>query len=91
MLQIGLRLMAIKNLYKGMVQFRRELFIEYVQAYTEKQARIVIARRIARKQEVLPVIVLSWMKEFPDSFEIKIEREFEEVEELDNENVRRRI
>jgi hypothetical protein len=54
--------MSIKNLYKGMVQFRKELFIEYAQAYTEKQARIVIARRIAKKQEVLPVVVLSWMK-----------------------------
>ena len=73
--------MAIKNLYKGMVQFRRELFIEYAQAYTEKQARIVIARRIAKKQEVLPVIVLAWMKEFPDSCEIKMECEYQEEEE----------
>ena len=68
--------MSIKNLYKGMVQFRKELFIEYAQAYTEKQARIVIARRIAKKQEVLPVVVLSWMKEFPESFDVKIEKEF---------------
>jgi hypothetical protein len=73
--------MAIKNLYKGMIQFRKELFIEYAQAYTEKQARIVIARRIAKKQEVLPVIVLAWMKEFPDSFEIKMECEYQEEEE----------
>jgi len=73
--------MSIKNLYKGMVQFRKELFIEYAQAYTEKQARIVIARRIAKRQEVLPVVVLSWMKEFPESFDVKIEKEFEEIEE----------
>jgi len=70
----------IKNLYKGMVQFRKNLYIEYVRAYTEEQARIVIARRIAKKQGVLPVVVLSWMKEFPDNFDIKIEIEFKEVD-----------
>lgn len=69
-----------KSLYKGMVQFRKNLYIEYVRAYTEEQARIVIARRIAKKQGVLPVVVLSWMKEFPDNFDIKIEIEFKEVD-----------
>ncbi len=63
-----------------MVQFRKNLYIEYVRAYTEEQARIVIARRIAKKQGVLPVVVLSWMKEFPDNFDIKIEIEFKEVD-----------
>ena len=71
----------IKNLYKVMVQFRKNLYIEYVRAYTEEQARILIARRIAKKQGVLPVVVLSWMKEFPDNFDIKIE-----IEYLENEN-----
>ncbi|MCK9431583.1 MAG: hypothetical protein M0R00_01330 [Candidatus Omnitrophica bacterium] len=71
----------IKNLYKGMIQFRKKLYIEYVMAYTEEQARIMIARRIAKKQSVLPVVVLSWMKEFPNNFDIKIETEFKEVDE----------
>ena len=66
-----------------MVQFGKELFIEYAYAYTEKQARLVIARRIAKKQEVMPVIVLSWMKEHPDNYEIKLECEFE-VEDENN-------
>ena len=61
-----------------MVQFRRQLYIEYAQAYTEKQARIIIARRIAKQQEVLPVVVLSWMKENQDHYEIKLECEFKE-------------
>ena len=73
--------MAIKNLYKGMFQFRKNLYIEYVRAYTEEQARILIARRIAKKQGVLPVVVLSWMKEFPDNFDIKIEIEFKDVDD----------
>ena len=67
-----------------MFQFRKNLYIEYAQAYTEKQARIVIARRIAKKQEVLPMIVLAWMKQNPDSYEIKTECEF--TEEKENEN-----
>lgn len=71
----------IKNLYKCMIQFRKKLYIEYVMAYTEEQARIIIARRIAKKQSVLPVVVLSWMKEFPNNFDIKIETEFKEVDE----------
>jgi hypothetical protein len=72
--------MAIKNLYKGMFQFRKNLYIEYAQAYTEKQARIVIARRIAKKQNVLASMVLAWMKENPESYEIKTEIEFKENE-----------
>jgi hypothetical protein len=75
----------IKNLYKVLVQFRKNLYIEYVRAYTEEQSRIVIARRVAKKQGVLPVVVLSWMKEHPDNFDIKIETEFKEIEnERDN-------
>lgn len=71
-----------KNIYKMMVQFSRELYIEYTAAYTDKQARIVIARRIAKKQGVLPVTVLKWMKDNPESYEIKLETEFNEVENV---------
>jgi len=72
--------MKVKNLFKGMVQFRRELFIERTQAYSEKQAKVLIAKRIAKNQGVLPVTVLKWMKDNPDSYEIKLEIEFSEEE-----------
>jgi hypothetical protein len=70
----------IKQLWKGMFNFRRELYIEFAYAYTVDQAKIVMARRIAKKQEVLPVIVLGYLKDHPNSFEIKLEIEFKEVE-----------
>jgi hypothetical protein len=70
--------MTAKNLFKGMVRFNRELFIEYAQAYTDAQAKLLIAKRIARKQEVLPVTVLTWMKDHPESYEIIKEMEFTE-------------
>lgn len=78
--------MASKNLYKMMVQFNKELFIERTQAYSEKQARMIIARRIAKKQEVLPLIVFMWMKEHPEQYEVILECEFEELNNQEGEN-----
>ena len=68
-----------KNLYKLMIRFNRELYIEYAAAYSEQQVKVVIARRIAKKQGVLPVMVLGWMKDHPESFEITIEIKYNEV------------
>ena len=68
----------LKNLWRGVFNFHCQAFVLYGHAYTEKQAKIVMAQRLAKKHNVLPVTVLSWMKENPDNFEIKIEREFEE-------------
>lgn len=71
--------MTAKNLFKGMVRFNRELYVEYTQAYTDAQAKMLIAKRIARKQGVLPVMVLGWMKDHPDSYEITVEIKYNEV------------
>ena len=73
--------MKIKQLYRGKFVFNRQDFCEYAYAYTEAQAKIVMARRIAKKQEVLPVVVLGWLKEHPDCYKISIETEFKEIEE----------
>lgn len=67
-----------KNLYRGKFCFNRQDFVLYRQAYSEEQAKIVMARSIAKKQEVLPVVVLGWLKDHPGSYEIKIEMEFKE-------------
>lgn len=64
-----------------MVQFRQTTFIERTQAYSDKQAKILIARRIAKNQGVLPVTVLKWMKDNPESYEIKLEIAWEEENE----------
>lgn len=73
--------MAVKSLFKGIFNLHNEIKREYAYAFTDKQAKIVMAWRIAKKQEVLPVVVLGWLRDHPNSFEIKIETEFKEVEE----------
>jgi hypothetical protein len=63
-----------KPLFYGIFNFHNEIKREYAYAYTKEQAKIVMGRRIAKKQGVLPVVVLGWLKDHPNSFEIKIER-----------------
>jgi hypothetical protein len=73
--------MPVKSLFRGVFNLHNEIKREYAFAYTKEQAKIVMARRIAKKQEVLPVVVLGWLKQHPNSFEINIETEFHEVED----------
>ncbi len=68
-----------KNNWKGMIDFKTKLFIEYAFAFSKDQAKVVMARRIAKKQEVLPWVVLQYLKENPDKYEITLEQEFTEV------------
>ncbi len=70
----------VKHLFKGVFVMRRETFIERGYAYSEKQARVVLARRIAKKHGVLPVTVNKYLKEHPECFKIEKELEFREVE-----------
>lgn len=70
----------IKSKWKGMFNFRRELYIKYAFAYSKDQAKVIMARRIAKEQEVLPVVVLGYLKDHPESWEITLEQEFTEVE-----------
>jgi hypothetical protein len=70
----------VKNLFRGTFNFNKQIFCEYSYAYTKEQAKIVMARRIAKKQEVLPVVVLSWLKDHSNSYEINIEVDFKEVD-----------
>ena len=81
---MGIGLVKIKQLYRGKFVFNRQDFCEYAYAYTEAQAKIVMARRIAKKQEVLPVVVLGWLKDHPNSYEISIELEVKEDDETGN-------
>jgi hypothetical protein len=60
---------------------KRETFINYRYACSEKQAKIIGARIVAKKHGVLPVVVNSYLKEHPDCYKITIENEFKEIEE----------
>jgi hypothetical protein len=67
--------MACKSLFKGIFNLHNEIKREFAYAYTKEQAKIIMARRIAKKQGVLPVVVLGWLKDHPVSYEIKLEGE----------------
>lgn len=62
---------------------KRETFIERAYAYSEKQAKLILARRIAKKHGVLPVVVNQYLKEHPACFKIEAEIEFKEIDEDD--------
>lgn len=62
-----------KELFRGKFCFNRQDFVLYRKAYTEDQAKLVMVRHIAKKQEVLPVVVFGWLKDHPDSYSINKE------------------
>lgn len=71
----------VKNLYKGVIAMPRETFIARCYAYSETQAKIILARRVAKKHGVLPVVVNTFLKEHPACFIIEKEIEFKEVDD----------
>lgn len=63
-----------------MFQFNRELYIERTQAYSAKQAKLIMCRRIAKKQGVPAWQVLQYFKENEEKYEVNLEAEFTEEE-----------
>ena len=62
-----------KSKWYGIFNFHLSIKQEYAYAYSKKQAKIIMARRIAQKQDVSVVVVLKYLKDNPDSYEIKEE------------------
>ncbi len=60
-----------KSLWYGIFNFHQTIKQEYAFAYSKDQAKVVMARRIAKKQGVLPVVVLGYLKDHPLCYEIK--------------------
>lgn len=71
----------VKTLYRGSFMFNRQAFIKYAYATSVDQAKLLMVKQIAKDQEVLPVVVFGWLKDHPNSYEIKIEVEWKEIEE----------
>lgn len=71
----------IKHLWKGLFSYRCELKVEYAYAFTKQQAKFIMMKRLAKKQEVIPCVVFNYFKEHENNYEIKIETEFKEVME----------
>ena len=68
----------MKQLYKGIYNLNTEMKILYAYANTPEQARVVMARRIAKMQGALPAVVLGYLKDHPESCKIKTEMEWRE-------------
>lgn len=72
--------MACKHLFLGYFNFNHSCYVERCMAYSEKQAWLVLCRRIARKQGVEPQMVMNYFNENLNRYEIKKEIEFKEIE-----------
>jgi len=66
----------MKNLYRGAFRTNRAICVKYAYAYTEKQAKLIMCRRMAQDQGVDPAIVMGHFKERGDNYEISIEVDF---------------
>ena len=80
-LQITGNIDMISNLYKIIIVMRRETFIVYRHAFSEKQAKLAGSRAVAKKHGVLPVVVNSYLKEHPDCWKVSIETEYKETDD----------
>jgi hypothetical protein len=68
-------------MFKGIFVYPRTMFTEYCWACSEKQAYVVLAGRVAKKQGVFSWEVLKYFKDKRDKVKITIEVEFKEEED----------
>lgn len=73
-------MMKLKQLWMGIFNFTAGLKRAYAYAYTEKQATLIIVKRIAKQQSVYPSFLFVWMNKHPSLYKIKLEVEFTEDE-----------
>ena len=69
----------VKSLYRGVFNLHNEIKREYSSAYSAKQATKLMVDKLADKQGVLPKIIWYWMKDHPNSYEVKLEIKWEEI------------
>jgi len=67
----------MKNLYLGMMQTRKKVYVERCMAHSEKQAWLLFCRRISKKAGIPYSIVTDWFSN-PENYSIKIEIEYKE-------------
>ena len=67
-----------KQTWKGLFCYRSEMKVEYAYAYSQAQAKLIMMRRLAKKQGVIPAVVFGYFKEHENSFEIKLEIDWKE-------------
>jgi len=68
----------IRDLYIGYFNFKGQLFIERAYAFSEKQAKMLLVRRIAKKLSRDPMPLFCEFNGQKDNFSVKKEFEFAE-------------
>jgi hypothetical protein len=68
----------VKNLYKGIFNFPHKAYILRRAAYSPDQARLLMARAIANKQQTFISQVFEWMGQHPEDWKVALEIEWEE-------------
>lgn len=71
----------LKNLWRGVWNLHNEIKREYAYAYSKAQATKIMVDRMAKKQDVLPSVIWYWMKDHPNSYEVRTEVEWNEEDE----------
>lgn len=61
---------SVKPLWRGVFNFQREVRILYARAYTEKQAWLVMCRRIAKIHDVHLINVMAYFDGSKPNYEI---------------------
>ena len=67
-----------KQLYKGIFNYSREIYILYRYAFTERQVWFQMCRYLAKKDGVHPSVVMNLFDGSKDNFKITIEMEIKE-------------
>ena len=62
-----------KELYRGDFNISGGEEQEFAFAYSEEQAKVEMARRIAAQRGVYPVVILGYLRHHPHSYKIKLE------------------
>ncbi len=66
---------AAKRLWRGVFNFRHQIIVRYLQAYSAAQAKVLMMRRIAHEQDVPYAYVFGLFDGSIDNFEITEEKE----------------
>jgi len=70
----------MKDLFVGHFNIARELYVERCYAHSEKQAKFLMVRRIAKKKSIDPIGLFREFDGRKNNFSIRKEFEFEEEE-----------
>ena len=60
----------VKKRFVGVFNFNRMRYVEYAYAHSKHQAFVVLCRRIAKKQSVIPSMVINYFMGKENSYDI---------------------